>query len=152
MIQKIDTDKKRYLDLLLEADPDEAMIDRYLEAGEMYVLFEKGQPLAEAVLLDRGRGVCELMNLAVRPGFQGQGWGGLLIRHLFHEARSRFHTMLVGTADASDRALRVYQREGFTIDHRIPGFFTENYPHPNIEENGIPCVDMIVMKMKLREG
>ena len=152
MIQKIDTDKKQYLDLLLHADPDETMIDRYLERGEMYVLFEKDQALAEAVLLDRGGGVCELMNLAVRPGFQGQGWGGQLIRHLFDEARSRFHTMLVGTADSSDRALRVYQREGFTFDHRIPGFFTDHYAHPILEDNGIPCVDMIVLQKKLREG
>ncbi len=150
MIRKIQQDKKRYLDLLLDADPDESMIDRYLEQGEMYVLFDGEQALAEAVLLDRGGGVCELMNLAVRPGFQSRGLGGQMIRHLFDQARPRFHTMLVGTADASDRALRVYQREGFILDHRIPGFFTDHYPHPIIEDNGVQCVDMIVLKKPLR--
>ncbi len=150
MIQKIERNKKQYLDLLLQADPDETMIDRYLEKGEMYVLFEEGEALAEAVLLDRGGGVCELMNLAVRPDFQGRGLGGRMIRHLFDQARSRFHTMLVGTADASGQALHVYQREGFTVDHRIPRFFLEHYAQPVIEDNGVQCVDMVVLKKALR--
>ena len=32
-ISKIDTDKKRYLELLLLADEQESMLDRYLERG-----------------------------------------------------------------------------------------------------------------------
>lgn len=32
-IRKVETDKKRYLDLLLLADEQEEMIDRYLECG-----------------------------------------------------------------------------------------------------------------------
>ena len=34
--------KKQYLDLLLLADEQESMIDRYLERGEMFVLTEAG--------------------------------------------------------------------------------------------------------------
>ena len=37
-IRKVETDKKRYLDLLLLADEQEDMVDRYLERGTMYVL------------------------------------------------------------------------------------------------------------------
>ena len=36
-IRKVETDKKRYLDLLLLADEQEDMVDRYLERGTMYV-------------------------------------------------------------------------------------------------------------------
>ena len=39
-IQEVKEDKKRYLDLLLLADEQEEMIDRYLERGTMYVLGE----------------------------------------------------------------------------------------------------------------
>ena len=39
-IEKIEGDKKRFLDLLLDADPYEPMVDRYLDAGEMFVLYE----------------------------------------------------------------------------------------------------------------
>ena len=37
-IQKVTSDKKEYLDLLLLADEQEDMIDRYLERGEMFIL------------------------------------------------------------------------------------------------------------------
>lgn len=39
-IREIINDKKQYLDLLLLADEQEDMIDRYLERGTMYVLEE----------------------------------------------------------------------------------------------------------------
>ena len=41
-IRKITDNKKKYIDLLLLADESEAMIDRYLERGEMYVLDDDG--------------------------------------------------------------------------------------------------------------
>ena len=36
------TDKKRYIDLLLLADEEEKMIDKYIEKGEMYILDDDG--------------------------------------------------------------------------------------------------------------
>ena len=41
-IFRVDTDKKRYLELLLLADEQEDMIDRYLEDGTLYVLEDEG--------------------------------------------------------------------------------------------------------------
>ncbi|MEZ3461563.1 MAG: GNAT family N-acetyltransferase [Lachnospiraceae bacterium] len=41
-IIKISENKKKYLDLLLLADEQESMIDRYLERGTMYVLDDGG--------------------------------------------------------------------------------------------------------------
>ena len=71
-IRKIINDKKQYLDLLLLADEQEDMIDRYLERGTMYVLEEDGVK-AECVVTDEGGGVLELKNIAVKPAFQGEG-------------------------------------------------------------------------------
>ena len=42
IIQEIDENKKRYLHLLLLADEQEDMVDRYLERGTMYVLDDNG--------------------------------------------------------------------------------------------------------------
>lgn len=42
LIQEIDENKKRYLHLLLLADEQEDMVDRYLERGTMYVLDDNG--------------------------------------------------------------------------------------------------------------
>lgn len=49
--QTITTGKKQYLPLLLLADPCEAMIDRYLEAGDMHVLSIGDAPVCVAVVI-----------------------------------------------------------------------------------------------------
>ena len=38
-IKKVISDKKEFLELLLLADEQESMIDRYLERGDMFVLY-----------------------------------------------------------------------------------------------------------------
>ena len=40
-IKKVISDKKEFLELLLLADEQESMIDRYLERGDMFVLYDK---------------------------------------------------------------------------------------------------------------
>ena len=58
-VRKVERDKKRYLDLLLLADEQEDMVDRYLERGTMYVLEDDGVK-AECVVTDEGNGILEL--------------------------------------------------------------------------------------------
>ena len=70
-IRRVETNKKQYLALLLLADEQEDMIDRYLERGSMYVLEDDGVK-AECVVTDEGGGVLELKNIAVEPDFQGK--------------------------------------------------------------------------------
>ena len=41
-IVEVKENKKRYLDLLLLADEQEDMVDRYLDNGKMYVLDDNG--------------------------------------------------------------------------------------------------------------
>ena len=41
IIKLNDGDKRKYLDLLLTADEQESMIDRYLDRGDMFVLNEQ---------------------------------------------------------------------------------------------------------------
>ena len=63
-IREIINNKKQYLHLLLLADEQENMIDRYLERGTMYVMEGDGVK-AECVVTDEGSGVLELKNIAV---------------------------------------------------------------------------------------
>ena len=60
-IRAITQNKKQYLSLLLLADEQEDMIDRYLERGTMYLLEEKGAAKCVCVLTDEGEGVLEVM-------------------------------------------------------------------------------------------
>ena len=71
--QTITTDKKQYLPLLLLADPCEAMIDRYLEAGDMHVLPSATRPSAWLWSSPYSDTACELKNLATDPQFQKAG-------------------------------------------------------------------------------
>ena len=41
-IKLVTSDKKEFLELLLLADEQESMIDRYLERGDMFVLYDNG--------------------------------------------------------------------------------------------------------------
>ena len=60
-IEKITSDKKRFLELLLLADEQESMIDRYLERGELFVMYEPEDKVAcVAVVTNEGNDVCEL--------------------------------------------------------------------------------------------
>lgn len=52
--------KKQYLDLLLLADEQESMIDRYLERGEMFVLAENSEVKAACVVTEEGKGIYEI--------------------------------------------------------------------------------------------
>ena len=60
-IIEITANKKEYLDLLLLADEQEDMVDRYLEKGKMYVLDDNGVK-CECVITDEGNGILEIKN------------------------------------------------------------------------------------------
>ena len=62
-IRKIQENKKQYLELLLLADEQEDMIDRYLDRGTMYVLDDDGVK-AECVVTDEGDDILEIKNIA----------------------------------------------------------------------------------------
>ena len=63
-IKEVKEGKKQYLDLLLLADEQENMIDRYLTNGTMCVLEDDGVK-AECVVLDVGGGALEIKNIAI---------------------------------------------------------------------------------------
>ena len=77
-IIEIKENKKQFLPLLLLADEQENMIDRYLDRGTMYVLDDHGIK-CECVVTDEGKGVLELKNIATEPEYQGKGYGKALI-------------------------------------------------------------------------
>lgn len=142
-IKLVASDKKEFLDLLLLADEQESMIDRYLERGDMFVLYDNGLK-ALCVVTREGEGIYEIKNIATVPFFQRQGYGKRLIKFLFEYYRGKCSEMLVGTGDVpSSRSF--YEHCGFTVSHRIKNFFTDNYDHL-IYEDGEQLVDMIYLK------
>ncbi len=145
-ITQIANHKKQYIELLLLADEQESMIDRYLERGDLFVLDDNGVK-AVCVVTDEGDGVCELKNIAVTPGSQRQGYGKKLITHLLSHYAGKYTRMIVGTGDVPS-SVRFYKRCGFEPSHRIENFFTDNYDHPMIED-GILLKDMVYFKREI---
>ena len=144
-VRKISIGKKAYLPLLLEADPSERMIDRYLEDGEMYVLMINGQPAAVAVVGQADDEVCELYNLATAPEMRGKGYASRLVRHLLRLYQPRCKRMRVGT---SRPLMSFYERFGVRYAFTREGFFLdEGYAGVQFDEENLQ--DMQVLEMEL---
>lgn len=141
-IEKIETEKKRYLPLLLLGDEQESMIDRYLEKGDLYALFD-GELKSVCVIAKTGEREVEIKNIATWPEAQRKGYGKALLSCLFEKYAPRADWITVGTGN-TPKTLGFYRSLGFTWSHTIPGFFTQ-YDHP-IFEDGIRLVDMICLK------
>ena len=145
-IREVIDNKKAYVDLLLLADEQEDMINRYLERGTMYVLEDDGVK-AECVVTDEGDGVLEIKNIAVVPECHGLGYGRALLDFVARTYKGRYSVLQVGTGD-SPLTIPFYEKCGFVRSHRIEHFFTDHYDHPIIE-CGVRLVDMIVLRKEL---
>lgn len=145
-IKPIITNKKRFLSLLLLADEQESMIDRYLERGELFVMYDEqgAEAIAVAVVTSEGNGIYELKNLAVDPSCQRKGYGRQMMEYLCRYYADICHTLLVGTGE-SKQTISFYESCGFTYSHVLPDFFTCNYDHP-IVEDGKVLKDMIYLR------
>ena len=145
-ILEIKEEKKQYLHLLLLADEQEDMVDRYLERGTMYVLDDNGVK-AECVVTEEENGVLEIKNLATEPKYQKMGYGKALIDFLAQKYAGQYALLQVGTGD-SPLTVPFYEKCGFRRSHIVKNFFTENYRHP-IYECGKRLTDMVYLQRKL---
>ena len=145
-IIEIKENKKQFLPLLLLADEQENMIDRYLDRGTMYVLDDHGIK-CECVVTDEGKGVLELKNIATEPEYQGKGYGKALIDFVATKYKGEYSILQVGTED-SPSTVPFYEKCGFTRSHSIKNFFVDHYDHP-IYECGVQLIDMIYLQKKI---
>lgn len=141
----IQQDKKRFLDLLLLADEQEDMIDRYLESGELWTLDDNGVK-AVCVVADVGDGILEIKNLAVVPNFQRKGYGKAMLEFIAEKYKN-YSRLRVGTGNSS-LTIPFYRSCGFRESGVIPNFFTDNYDHPIVEGN-VVLKDMILLERSL---
>ena len=145
-IKEIKENKKQFLPLLLLADEQEDMINRYLDKGTMYVLDDDGVK-CECVVTDEGNGILEIKNIATEPEYQGKGYGKALIDFVATTYKGEYSTLQVGTGD-SPSTIPFYEKCGFIRSHSIKNFFTDHYDHP-IYEAGTQLIDMIYLQKKI---
>lgn len=145
-IEKIIENKKKFLDLLLLADEQENMIDKYLPSGDLFALYADDLK-SVCVIVPINSETCELKNIATYEKDQGKGYGRTLVRFISEFYKNDYKIMLVGTGE-TPAILSFYESCGFEKSHRVKNFFTDNYDHPMFDGD-IQLVDMIYLKKKL---
>lgn len=138
-------------ELLLLADPSQAMIDDYIFRGQCSLAFnENNELVGEFVLLPTHPKTVEIVNIAVKEEHQGKGIGKELVARAIEEAsRLGAKSVEIGTGNSSLPQLKLYQRCGFRIVGIDPDFFVRHYAD-DIIEDGIPCRDMIRLRIDLQ--
>lgn len=142
IITEVDNDKEQYLPLLLIGDESETMIDRYLDSGTLYVGLFNDKPIAVCVTVKLDPNTVEIKNLAVDAEYRRHGYGRRMLEYV--ESQHSNKMFILGTGETPS-TLRFYESCGYSYSHRIPNFFTDNYPTPIIEE-GVTLRDMIYLK------
>ncbi|HHV28134.1 GNAT family N-acetyltransferase [Acetivibrio mesophilus] len=146
-IEKIaDGDKTKYMDLLLIADEQESMIEKYLYRGEMFALIDDDLK-AICVVTQEQPNVYEIKNIVTVPKYQRKGYGQYLISFIVNHYKKSGGELYVGTGD-SPMTLNFYEKCGFEKSHIVKNFFVDNYDHP-MYEDGKQLVDMIYLKRSL---
>lgn len=142
-VEIVKDNKKYFLDLLLLTDEQESMIDKYLERGIMFAIYDNDLKGICVVTKEDDR-TYEIKNIATYKKFQGQGYGKKLVEYVFEYFKDDCDTMYVGTGD-SPLTVPFYEKCGFKESHRIKYFFIENYDNP-IYECGKQLIDMVYLK------
>ena len=138
--------KEDFSSLLLLADEEQSMIDKYLKNSTMFVL-KSDEVIGEICVLDVGGGILEIKNLAIAPQHQRKGYGKMLIDFVCSKYKNNFDFIQVGTGD-SPITISFYQKCGFAKSHIVKNFFKENYSHPIVKCGKTLC-DMVYLKKKL---
>lgn len=145
-IVKVNNDKTKYMDLLLIADEQIDMIEKYLYRGDMFALFDDDLKTL-CVVTEENPGIYEIKNIVTVPEYQRKGYGQKLISYIVENYKGRGKELYVGTGD-SHMTLNFYEKCGFTRSHIVKNFFIDNYDHP-MYEDGKQLVDMIYLKRPL---
>lgn len=142
----LDDDKTMYMDLLLIADEQVSMIEKYLYRGEMFALCDNDVK-ALCVVTQEQPGEYEIKNIVTVPEYQRKGYGQQLVSFIADHYKESGTALFVGTGDFPS-TVNFYEKCGFSKSHIIKNFFIDNYDHP-MYEDGQQLVDMVYLKRDL---
>ncbi len=148
IINKEKNDKNQYIGLLLEADPSEKMIEKYLIDGEVFVLRYKDDVACIAVVTKLDNDTVELKNIVTKEEFRGKGYAKKMIKYLADNYKQRYKKMLVGTTENN---IPFYVKQGFDrYEKTIKNFFIDNYDK-EIWDEDLKCTDIYYYSKNLKK-
>jgi len=112
-IRLIPENKKDFLPLLLLGDEQESHIDKYLEHGELFALYD-GDLKSVCVVTDEGGGILEIQNIATDERYQRQGYASRLIDYVAGYYTGKYNKIILGTGDVP--GIRFYDPDGHIIE------------------------------------
>ncbi|MCD2248219.1 GNAT family N-acetyltransferase [Listeria marthii] len=139
------------LHLLLEADPSAKQIATYFDKSHVFQLVHADNIIGIVCLLPLNEQQLEIMNIAVSSEYRNQGIGKqLLEKAVDYAVQNHFSEIIVKTGNSSIDQLAFYQKNGFRIQQIMPNYFVEHYPDQTIIENGIACLDQIILSKEIK--
>ncbi len=139
VIRKEKEDKEKFMDLLLEADPNESLVKEYLDKGDLYSLYYKDELASVAVVLEIDSDTVELKNIATKEEYRGRGFGKKLLKSLFGNYKQKYKKMIVGTTENN---IPFYVKQGFDkFEKRVDNFFIDNYGD-DLYDGNLHCKDI----------
>ncbi|MFY0607440.1 MAG: GNAT family N-acetyltransferase [Cyclobacteriaceae bacterium] len=148
-IRKLGHTEKAPMDLLLEADPSEEMIEKYLYTSECYVAEIGDDVIGVIVVAPNTAHEIELKNICVAEKYRNIGIGKDLVKYFVRLAKMEgYKDLIVKTADVSKRAIKFYEKMKFEYFFTVKSHFIKYYEEP-IMEDGQQAEDQIVMKRSL---
>ena len=146
-IKKVSNGKERYMDLLLSADPDKSVVNKYLKEGELYIGLIGNKVVCEVIITKVDEDTCELKNIATLKEYRGKGYASELINYVFNIYKLQYERMIVGT---TENMIPFYVIKGFTkYHHTVKNFFIDNYSE-EIWDGDLQCIDMYYYAKELR--
>ena len=146
-IEQIKNDEVPY-ELLFLADEDDNQILKYINTATFWGYFKENEIIGVVGVVSSNESI-EIVNIAVRQESQNKGIGRSLIERCINEAKNRnMKTIVIKTGNSSINQLCLYQKYGFRFDTINKDYMLKNYSSP-IFENGIQCIDQIVLKLDL---
>ena len=139
-------EKEKYMDLLLEADPEKEIVKGYLNDSDIYGLFEDDDIMSIIVITKVDENLCELKNIATIKQARGKGFGKQLIQYVTTIYKDKYEKMIVGTTENN---IPFYVKCGFDRYYKtVKNFFIDNYKE-TIWDGNMQCIDMYYYYMDL---
>lgn len=146
-IKKIEKNKEKYMNLLLEADPERDIVNKYIDNADMYVGIEDEKVVCEIVITKVNDEECELKNIATLEEYRNRGYAKQLIDYVSNKYKDEYKKMIVGT---TENMIPFYVLNGFTkYHHTVKNFFIDNYKE-KIYDGNMQCIDMYYYSKKLK--